>query len=259
MKKNEEKREKAGAEKFWQPLVKVFFDFHKKHFKDEDGYPLSPDWSPQKIGMESAALKKIITFLREIAEGKKIEWTEEYAKEQLNTFFEKAHSNPDPFYRKNFYCAFLNKYKVHILISTYNPALVKKILEMWYFDFPGYTRDLDKDRVAAEIIIGFMKQQYLLVSKEFTEESMLGTVRLIFITVKDDEWWCKKSLKSIANNLQEFVNKIKAAKNGRTGTHGSGKGQSSRNNDYRPVDDQSGTEGIIGDTSANPEGNFGQL
>jgi hypothetical protein len=221
MKKNEEKKERVPPENFWKRLTDTYFSFYRKHFKDDDGYPLSPDWSPQKIGMEAGALKKIITFLRQIAEGKKIDWTEEYASYQLERFLEKAYN--DQFIKRNFYCAMLNKKKVDILVSTYNPALAKKILEMWYFDFPGYARDYDKDKAGAEIIIGFMKQQYLLASKEFTEESVLGSIRLIFLTVKDDEWWCKKSLKSISNNLQEFVNKIKANKNGRNNNTGSTK------------------------------------
>ncbi len=213
MKKVAEKKIAPGAEIFWKKLVDTYFAFFKDHFRDEDGFRLSPDWSPQKIGMEAAALKKIIIFLRQIAEGKKIEWTEEYAQQQLNLFLDKAYN--DPFLKKNFYCALLNKKKVDVLISTYNPHLVKKILEIWYFEFPDYTRDVDKDRAAAEIIIGFLKQQYILASIQFTEESVLGSIRLIFITAKGDEFWCKKSLKSIANNLQEFVNKIKSERDGR--------------------------------------------
>lgn len=207
MKKNVEKKIAPGVEKFWKELVDVYFAFFKDHFRDSDGFRLSPDWSPQKIGMEAGALKKIIIFLRQIAEGKKIEWTQEYATKQLYSFLEKAYN--DPFLKKNFYCALLNKKKVDVLVSTYNPHLVKKILEIWYFEFPEYTRDVEKDRAAAEIIIGFLKQQYILASIQFTEESMLGSVRLIFQTVKEDEFWKQKSLKSIANNLQEFINRIK--------------------------------------------------
>lgn len=213
MKKVVEKNIAPGVEKYWQRLVDTYFAFFKDHFRDEDGFKLSPDWSPKKIGMEAAALKKIIAFLRQIAEGKKVDWAEDYAAYQLERFLEKAYN--DTFLRKNFYCALLNKKKVDVLISTYNPHLVKKILEIWYFEFPEYTRDIDKDRAAAEIIIGFLKQQYILASVPFTEESMLGSIRLIFQTVKQDEWWNKKSLKSVSNNLQEFVNKIKSERDGR--------------------------------------------
>jgi len=210
MKKKEEKKEAPGVENFWKKLVDTYFQFFKDHFRDSDGFRLSPDWSPQKIGMEAGALKKIIIFLRQIAEGKKTDWAEDYAVNQLNLFLEKAYN--DPFLKKNFYCALLNKKKIDILISTYNPGLVKKILEIWYFEFPNYTRDVDKDKAAAEIIIGFLKQQYILASAEFTEVSLLGSIRLIFQTVKEDEFWSKKSLKSISNNLQEFINKIKNEK-----------------------------------------------
>ena len=213
MKKNTEKKIAPGVENFWKVLVETYFAFYKDHFRDQDGFRLSPDWSPQKIGMEAGALKKIIIFLRQIAEGKEIEWTEDYAVSKLHEFLEKAYNND--FLRKNFYCALLNKKKVDVIISTYNPDLVKSILEIWYFVFPEYTRDLEKDRAAAEIIIGFMKQQYILSSIQFTKESLLGSVRLIFNTVKEDEFWNKKSLKSISNNLQEFINIIKAKKNGR--------------------------------------------
>lgn len=209
----------APPEKYFKELAYVFFEVHEKLFKDQDGYPLSPNWrDPQKRGMESKGLKGIITTLREIAEGKKIEWTLEYAKEQFSQFLYKA--NAKPFLRKNFMCIMLNKYKVDILSSAYNPDFVKLILELWYFEFPNYTVDREKDQAASEIIVGYLKQQYLLKSIEFSKESVTQSMKTIIRTIKYDEFWNKKSLKSIANNFQEVINKIKA--NGKSGERGQG-------------------------------------
>ena len=216
MKKVVEKKIRPAVENYWQELVNLYFEFYKRHFRDQDGFAMSPDWNPQKIGMEAGAFKKIIIFLRQIAETKKIDWTLEYAKDRMTNFLERAYSLENRV--KFFYCALLNRNKADILCSSFNPHLSKKILELWYFKCPEYTRDIDKDRAASEIIIGFLKQQYILNSLEFEERSVLQSVDLIFRKVKEDEWWNKKSLKSIANHLQEFVNKIKSERNGNSQT-----------------------------------------
>lgn len=213
MKKVIEKKSKQPVEIYWQKLINTYFEFYKENFRDEDGFRLTPDWSGTKSGMEAKGLKGIVVFLRGIAEGKKIEWTEEYAVSRLIWFLKKAYNIQ--FLKNNFYCALLNKKKVDVIISTYNPELVKSILEIWYFEFPEYARVLEKDKAAAEIIINYLKEQYILASAEYSDSSLLSSVRLIFKTVKEDEFWNKKPLKSIANNLQEFINKIKANQNGR--------------------------------------------
>lgn len=220
MKKNDEKKntEKAPPEKYFAVAIDIFFSFHKHHFRDDDGYALAPDWNQVKRGMEMKSLKLILQTLRGISEGKKIEWTEDCMKIKFQYFLEKAYANP--FIRKNFLLAMMNRYKFDILCSSYNPSLVKKILEVWYFEFPDYARDLEKDKAAAEVIIGFLKQQYVLNSVPWSEDSVVSSVKIIFNEIKCDDFWSKKSLKSISNNLQEFVNKIKARKNETRGKDG---------------------------------------
>lgn len=210
--------EKKSTEKYFHELVDVYFQFYKDRHRDEDGFKLSPDWNSKTRGMEAAALKKIISTLREIAEGKDVEWTLEYAKERFVQFLERAYSKP--FFRKNFLLVMLNKFKNDILSGIYLPNLNKKILELWYFEFPAYAVDHEKDKYAADVIIGFFKQQYVLASIQFTEESVLSSFRTIVHTIKEDDFWRIKSLKSISNNLQEFVNRIKSKKNGNIPSRG---------------------------------------
>lgn len=213
-KKLEEQPEKkiVPPEKFFAKAVGVFFGFHKDHFRDEDGYPLSPNWNDGKRGMEMKGLKMILTTLREICEGKGAEWTEQRMIDDFNRFLERA--NEKPFLRKNFLCCMLNRYKFDILSSSYTPALTKKILNVWYKKFPDYTSDEPRDKTAAEIMIGFLKQQHLKAGIAFTDDTVMSSVEIIFAHIAIDKFWSKKSLRSIANNLQEFVTKIKSEKNG---------------------------------------------
>lgn len=214
MKKNNgEKKEKKPPEQFWQKLVDVYFQFYKSHFRDNDGYALSPDWSGAKVGMEAKGLKEIIVRLRTIAEEKNIEWSEGYAVDQLNGFLEKAYN--DKFFRKSFLCCVMNKFKTQIIVSENNSVLINKILEAWYYGFPNYSVDRDLDREAAEVIITFLKSQFKNANINFTDEAAVQSFEQIVNYIKTDEFWMDKSLKSISRNLQEFVNKIKANKNGR--------------------------------------------
>lgn len=207
-KQSEEKKEKAPPEKFFARAIDEFFGFHKSRFKDEDGFSLSPSWNNATRGMEMRSLKLILVTLREIAEGKNVEWTEERMVLDFNKFLERAYSKP--FVRKNFLCCMMNRYKFDILSSSYNPNLSKKVLEVCYALLPDYTQDKEKDIAAAEIMIGFLKQQYILNSIEFEERSVLQSVKVIISEVQKDNFWNTKSLKSISNNLQEFVNRIKS-------------------------------------------------
>lgn len=223
MKKENTKKEKVAPEPHFVLAVELFFAFHKHHFRDEDGFMLAPNWEGGKRGMEMKGLKLLLTTLRQISEGKNIEWSADQIKIDFNKFLEKAYSNT--FLRKNFLCCMLNRYKFDILSSAYNPALAKKIREVWYYNFPDYTVDVEKDAAASEVIVGFLKQQFVLASMNFTETSMLASMRVIIDFIKADDFWNKKSLKSISNNLQEFVNKIKASKNGSTTTKQNSGGQ----------------------------------
>lgn len=206
-----EKKEVPPPEKFWSILVNVYFEFYKRHFRDNDGFALSPNWNDGRRGMESKGLKGVIQRLRTICEEKGIDWTEEKAVSELNMFFEKAFSKP--FFQKNFMCCFLNKYKDVIIVSEYQTPLIKKILNSWYQIFPD-KKDLERDVKGSEIIIGYLKQQYIQNNLIFNDESAMSSVNTIFLHIKADEFWSKKSLVSIGYNISEFVLKIKSKQNG---------------------------------------------
>lgn len=232
------KNEKAAAEKYWQQMVNTYFVFYRRRFIDKDGYPLTPVWSPEKRGMESKGLKGIITRLRTISEDKKIEWTEATAISELHNFLQKAYNIP--FIKKTMMCCVMNKFKDMIISSEYTPTMVEKVLSIWFQLFPDYTKDEERDKTAAQIIIGFLKQQYLQGGIEFSDQSVIQSVKIIFYHIKKDEWWSKKSLRSVANNLQEFINKIKSEKK-------NGNGKENFRNSEKPI------------PSTNDEGCFGQL
>jgi hypothetical protein len=107
----------------------------------------------------------------------------------------------------------MNKYKDQIIVSELHFSLSKKILSHWYELFPD-KKDSDRDIKGSEIIIGYLKQQYLQNGLVFNEASVLGTIRTIFHHIQQDEFWSKKSLVSVGYNISEFVIKIKSQKNG---------------------------------------------
>lgn len=208
----EKRKTNLAVEKFFGRACEVFFDFHKSKFTDQDGYPLRPNWDGVIGGMERRNMKLILKTLREINEGKGNEWTEDLVQSELINFFSKAYN--DSFIRKNFTCAMMYRYRFNILSSNFNPTLAKKIKEWWYFENKDYTVDQEKDNVAAEIIVNFLKSQFVINQKDFTEEAMIQSWRTIIKHIKSEEFWSKKSLKSISNHMQEFVNKIKSSQNG---------------------------------------------
>ena len=199
---------KTPPEKYFGRAVELYFGMHKKKFRDDDGFALAPDWNPSKAGMERSALKKILTTLREICEGKGYEWTQERIENDFSVFMEKSLQHN--LVKKNFLCCMMNRFKLEILSTQYHPQLSFRLREQWYLEMPEYTVDKEKDEYASEQIIGFLKQQYVLASIVFSEQSVLQSVRTIINFVKNDEFWKTKSLKSIANNMQEIVNKIKS-------------------------------------------------
>lgn len=200
----------------WAKAIDCYFSFHKHHFRDNEGYALAPDWNGVKRGMELKSLKLLLETLRSISEGKKNEWTEERMISDFNAFMEKSMNHN--LVKKDFRVAMLNRFKIEILSSSYNPVLSKKILEAWYVTMPNYSRVYEKDKEAAELIAAYLKEQYLLASIEFTEQSVLSTCLLIFKKVKESDFWSVKPLLSIAKNIQEFINKIKNGNNNSRGT-----------------------------------------
>lgn len=218
-KKIKEKKEKAPPEKFWSALVKIYFDFYRRHFRDNDGYSLSPNWNDGRRGLESKGLKEIIIRIRTIWEEKGNEWTEQAASQELWKFFEKAYQNP--FHRKSFMCCLMNKYKDMIIVSDIVNPLSKKIITAWYEFFPE-KKDYERDLKGSEIIIGYLKQQFLQNNLEFTDAAVMSSVKIIFTHVKTDQFWAKKSLVSIGYNISEFILKIKSKQNGTANIRGTG-------------------------------------
>lgn len=208
-------REKTPPEKYWDTLVKkVYFVFYSQRMVDMDGFPMWPDWSEQKRGMEASSLKQIITKLRTITEAKGIEWTEAVAVDNLHNFLQKAYNIG--FIGKSLLCCVMNKYRDMIICSEYTPSLVSRIIDEWYKSFPQKERDDERDKTAAQIIIGYLKQQYLKNNLVFSDESVMQTVRTIFHHIKQSEFWSQKTLRSCGNNLQGFISELKANKNGNT-------------------------------------------
>ena len=83
-----EKKEKII---FWKELVEVWFNFYKQKFSQE----------PTFNGQAAKALQVIITNIQKAAEKGEKEWTEEFAKNCLQNFFNKAY-HFDNWLRDNF-------------------------------------------------------------------------------------------------------------------------------------------------------------
>lgn len=96
--------------------------------------------------------------------------------------------------------------------------LIPTICRNWYNTFPTYTKDQDQDFKAAMQIVSFMQRQHAItdISDSNSRELILATMEQIGDCVTKDTFWLNKPLKSIANNIQEFYNKIKnPQKNGK--------------------------------------------
>ena len=89
--------------------------------------------------------------------------------------------------------------------------LIPEILQNWYETFPTYTKSKSDDFPAVMRVIAFMMQQHGIgnMNDPDAKEKILGTFAAISDAVKNDNFWINKPLKSIANNIQEFYNKIK--------------------------------------------------
>lgn len=98
-------------------------------------------------------------------------------------------------------------------------AVIPTMAREWYAKFPTYTRDQDQDFQALGRILGFMTKQHSIadVSNPATKILVVDTFKAIAEEVAKENFWINKPLKSIANNIQEFYNRIKnPITNGRT-------------------------------------------
>lgn len=93
--------------------------------------------------------------------------------------------------------------------------LVPQMQKLWTENFPNYTTDKKLDYEALGTIMGFMFSQSGNhdPTDNNTQEMALNTLQAIADEVKKDPFWLNKPLKSIANNIQEFYNKIKNPQN----------------------------------------------
>jgi hypothetical protein len=95
-------------------------------------------------------------------------------------------------------------------------SIIGQMWGVWKITFPRYTADKENDFQGLGKILSFMCRQannHDPTDNEFQIKT-LNTFQIIADQVSKDEFWVNKSLKSIANNIQEFYNKIKNPVNG---------------------------------------------
>lgn len=95
--------------------------------------------------------------------------------------------------------------------------LIPRLHALWLKNFPNYTQDKKNDYAALGNILQFMLDQHggHDPTDTATQELVLGTLQAVADVVKLENFWSVKPLKSIANNIQEFYNKIKTPQSGK--------------------------------------------
>lgn len=96
--------------------------------------------------------------------------------------------------------------------------IVPQMCKLWYETFPTYTADKESDFLGMGKVLWFIVKQHHLkkVEEPDTQIKILNTVQLIADQVNREPFWVNKPIKSIANNIQEFYNKIKNPVNGKS-------------------------------------------
>lgn len=89
--------------------------------------------------------------------------------------------------------------------------LIPKMCQLWYTSFPLYTQDRENDYSGMGKVLKFIYRQAKVdpTKNQDTQEKTLNTLQLIADQVNREQFWVNKPIKSIANNIQEFYNKIK--------------------------------------------------
>jgi hypothetical protein len=95
--------------------------------------------------------------------------------------------------------------------EPYKNFIIPQMTNFWYQSFPLYTKDLKNDSHGMGVILNFMTKQagVLDITDESFQSKILNTLQLIADQVQKESFWINKPIKSIANNIQEFYNKIK--------------------------------------------------
>jgi uncharacterized protein YdaU (DUF1376 family) len=107
--------------------------------------------------------------------------------------------------------------------------LLPQMCKIWYETFPTYTADRQSDFDGMGKMLQFIYRHAPNpkdVQNPDTQIKVLNTLQLIADQVNREPFWVNKPIKSIANNIQEFYNKIKNPIDGKQST-GTGSNQQS--------------------------------
>lgn len=128
--------------------------------------------------------------------------------------------------------------KAETLFENSNPnpdqTIIAQMWGVWKQTFPKYTADKENDYQGLGKILSFMCRQvgtHDPTDNDFQIKT-LNTFQIIADQVIKDEFWVNKPLKSIANNIQEFYNKIKNPINEREPKPKSGKNGAANREEY---------------------------
>jgi len=89
--------------------------------------------------------------------------------------------------------------------------IIPQMCKLWYDNFQTYTADKENDFEGMGKILHFVVRQAKVkdVTESSTQLKILNTLQLVADEVAKESFWVNKPIKSIANNIQEFYNKIK--------------------------------------------------
>jgi hypothetical protein len=92
-------------------------------------------------------------------------------------------------------------------------SIIGQMWGVWKTTFPKYTADRDSDFEGLGKIFAFMCRQNGTKNHDPTDNEFqikfLNTFQILADEVAKESFWINKPIKSIANNIQEFYNKIK--------------------------------------------------
>lgn len=186
---------------------------------------LMHQWSQGEIPKETQRLSRIVTSIQATwhTVGKKFVETEtgminkrlEEIRSERMSFLKKQQENgkkggrkpklnPDINPKKSLH----NEYEVENE-DVNETFIVPQLCQIWYTVFPLYTKDQKRDFPAVQQILQFMIKQHDILNVDENADLIKDTFRQVAEEVSKDNFWKNKPLKSIANGVQEFYNKIK--------------------------------------------------
>lgn len=107
--------------------------------------------------------------------------------------------------------------------------VIPQMCKIWYETFPTYTADKQSDFDGMGKVLQFITRQAKLKDIQDCDNQVkiLNTLQLIADQVNREPFWVNKPIKSIANSIQEFYNKLKNPISGKQST---GTGSSEQSN-----------------------------